>query len=112
MAYSKIKLATHPPPPPPPPVNFSNTSRGPIVKCYTFLETSHDQLQELQVMSNFFLKIKITQPLPSRKDLNQVQAFPRFLFITQPLQLKIDILGYVSSLPHCFRLSQPLQSKN
>ena len=63
-------------------------------------------------MSNFFLKIKITQPLPSRKDLNQVQAFPRFLFITQPLQLKIDILGYVSSLPHCFRLSQPLQSKN
>ena len=26
----------------PPTLNFSDTSRGPTIKCYTFLETSHD----------------------------------------------------------------------
>ena len=31
-----------PPTPPHPTLNFSNTSRGPTPKCYTFLETSHD----------------------------------------------------------------------
>ena len=36
-------------PPPHPTRNFSGTSRGHTTKCYTFLETSHDPLQELQL---------------------------------------------------------------
>ena len=51
---------------------------GPTVKCYTFLETSHDPLQELPVISNFFLKIEITQPLPIRKDLKKYKHFQGF----------------------------------
>ena len=55
FAYSKIKQpTTHPPPPP---ENFSNTSRGPTVKCYTFLDTSYDPLLELQVISKFLQTI-------------------------------------------------------
>ena len=39
-------------------VNFSDTSRGPIIKCYTFLETSHDPQLGSQLrcknFANFF----------------------------------------------------------
>ena len=78
LAYTKIIQPTHHPPP----LNFSSTSRGPIVKCYTFLETSHDPLLELQVISNFFLKFEIMQPLPIRKDLNKYKHFQGF-FLSQ-----------------------------
>ena len=33
-----------------PPNNFYSTSRGPTIKCHTFLETSHDPLLELQLI--------------------------------------------------------------
>ena len=54
--WTLLTLLSYSPPtthPPPPPLNFSSSSRSPTVKCYTFLETSHDFLLELHVICKF-----------------------------------------------------------
>ena len=35
-------------------INFSGTSRGPTIKCYTFLETSHDPRLGSQLRCKYF----------------------------------------------------------
>ena len=39
---------------PPTTLNFSDTSRGPTTKCYTFLETSHDPCLRSQLRCKIF----------------------------------------------------------
>ena len=51
--------------PPHPTLNFSNTSRGPTPKCYTFLETSHDPRLRSKLrcknFANFFATLLCNQ---------------------------------------------------
>ena len=69
FAYSIITTPHHHPPPTT--LNFSDTSRGPTTKCYTFLETSHDPWLRSQLrcknFANFFATLfckptKLTLP--------------------------------------------------
>ena len=66
------------PPPPPPTINFSDNSRGPTTKCYTFLETSHDPRLRSQLRcKNFaiFLQPYFANPLKFKKSYHLLYLF-------------------------------------
>ena len=63
FAYSII---TTPPPPTTTTLNFSDTSRGPTTKCYTFLETSHEVLKNWCVEELMCWRIEVLKNLKWR----------------------------------------------
>ena len=95
LLYSQIFTPPHPTPPHPthpthPTLNFSNTSRGPTPKCYTFLETSHDPRLGSKLrcknFANFFATLFHKVKSKSRKSQRKSQrkerldfAYPNFI---------------------------------